>query len=208
MHYYLYRITNKVNGKIYVGVHKTKSLDDGYMGSGKVIRSAIKKHGIENFQKEILETFDTAAEMYEREKQIVNEEFLSRDDVYNLRRGGHGGFEYINSNPELFLTDNRLNSLNKGGNFQSKEQRSQLLIDSYKTGKRTTIFRNSLFQKEMALRSSKVKKNFKCDHQKGHKNSQFGSFWITNGIENKKCRDKIPLGWRKGRILCSQLETR
>ena len=95
MYYYLYRITNKVNNKIYVGVHMTKSLDDGYMGSGKVIRAAITKHGLENFHKEILETFDDAASMYEREKQVVNEEFLCRDDVYNLRRGGTGGFDYI-----------------------------------------------------------------------------------------------------------------
>ena len=97
-HFYLYRITNKVNGKIYVGVHKTRNLDDGYMGSGKVIQAAIKKHGVENFQKEILETFENAAQMFEREKEVVTEEFLARDDVYNLRRGGTGGFDYINRN--------------------------------------------------------------------------------------------------------------
>lgn len=36
-YYYIYQITNLVNAKIYVGVHKTKDLNDGYMGSGKVI---------------------------------------------------------------------------------------------------------------------------------------------------------------------------
>ena len=41
-YYYIYQITNLVNNKIYVGVHKTKDLNDGYMGSGKVIISAIK----------------------------------------------------------------------------------------------------------------------------------------------------------------------
>lgn len=41
MHFYLYQITNLINGKIYVGVHKTKSLDDGYMGSGKVIQRTV-----------------------------------------------------------------------------------------------------------------------------------------------------------------------
>ena len=98
MFYYLYEIRNNLNGKIYVGVHKTKDLDDGYMGSGKIICSAIQKHGRENFTKVILETFETSEAMYAREAEIVTEEFLARDDVYNLRRGGHGGFDYINSN--------------------------------------------------------------------------------------------------------------
>jgi hypothetical protein len=44
-----------VNAKIYVGVHKTSNLNDGYMGSGKIIRSAMEKHGISNFSKDILE---------------------------------------------------------------------------------------------------------------------------------------------------------
>ena len=96
MFYYLYQITNLVNNKIYVGVHKTLEMADGYMGSGKVITRAIEKHGINNFRKVILETFDSDKEMYAREKEVVTEEFLSREDVYNLRRGGTGGFDYIN----------------------------------------------------------------------------------------------------------------
>ncbi len=55
MFYYIYQITNMVNAKIYVGVHKTSNLNDGYMGSGKIIRSAMEKHGISNFSKDILE---------------------------------------------------------------------------------------------------------------------------------------------------------
>ncbi len=96
MYYYLYKITNKINGKIYIGVHKAKKINDGYMGSGKVIRSAIEKHGVENFEKEILEFFDDRTSMYDREKEVVNAEFLMREDTYNLRRGGTGGFDFIN----------------------------------------------------------------------------------------------------------------
>lgn len=96
MFYYLYEIRNNLNDKIYVGVHKTTDMDDGYMGSGKILLRAISKNGIENFTKTILETFATSEQMYAREKEVVTDEFLLREDVYNLRRGGTGGFDYIN----------------------------------------------------------------------------------------------------------------
>lgn len=96
MFYYLYEIKNLINDKIYVGVHKTKNLNDGYMGSGSEILSEIKSIGESNFSKTILEFFDTSEQMYAREKEVVNNDFLSRPDVYNRRRGGLGGFDYIN----------------------------------------------------------------------------------------------------------------
>lgn len=98
MFYYLYEIKNKIDGKIYIGVHKTKNLDDAYMGSGKLLNRAIKKYGIENFEKTILKTFNTVKEMYDAEKEIITDDFLLREDTYNIKLGGLGGFDYINSN--------------------------------------------------------------------------------------------------------------
>lgn len=100
MFYFIYKITNLVNDKIYVGAHSTENLEDDYFGSGKHLRRAIKKYGIQNFKKEIVEYFDTSEQMFAREKEIVNEEFLSRKDVYNICLGGLGGFEYANSHPD------------------------------------------------------------------------------------------------------------
>lgn len=89
--YTIYRITNLLNGKVYIGKHQTENLNDGYMGSGKHIKSAIKKYGLENFEKEILYVLDSKESMDTIEAQLVNESFCARDDVYNIALGGCGG---------------------------------------------------------------------------------------------------------------------
>ncbi|AUV59171.1 homing endonuclease [Klebsiella phage vB_KpnM_KpS110] len=96
--YLVYQITNLINNKIYVGVHKGTP-DDGYMGSGRVITRAILKYGLENFRKDILKVCKTSEEMYEEESRIVTQEFIDRDDTYNLTCGGYGSFTHINSDP-------------------------------------------------------------------------------------------------------------
>lgn len=54
-YYFIYKTTNLINGKIYVGQHSTNNLDDGYLGSGTMINRAISKYGKENFKREVLE---------------------------------------------------------------------------------------------------------------------------------------------------------
>ena len=91
--YIVYRITNTINRKIYIGKHQTNNINDGYMGSGKRLLVAKEKYGIENFKKEILYTFDTEEEMNSKEAELVTEEFCLRNDTYNMIPGGYSTWE-------------------------------------------------------------------------------------------------------------------
>ena len=141
MFYTIYEITNKINGKVYVGKHQTKNLDDGYMGSGKLIRRAISKYGLESFDKKILFVFERAEDMNLKEAEIVTDDFCLSNETYNLCSGGRGGFSYLNSH--------RLNNSNKNmeqisarisksltGRKYTEEQK-EALKKAYSSGKRT-----------------------------------------------------------------------
>ena len=91
MKYIVYQITNIVNDKIYVGAQSTSDVDDDYLGSGKVLKRAIVKYGKNNFKKDVLFVFDNKEDMFSKEREIVNESFVSRKDTYNCKLGGSGG---------------------------------------------------------------------------------------------------------------------
>lgn len=107
MKYIVYKVKNEVNDKIYIGSHKTDDIDDGYLGSGLNIKRAIQKYGLTAFTKEVLFIFDNETDMYRMEAELVNEKFVSRSDTYNIKVGGHGGFEHLQKQAWVYV--------NKGG---------------------------------------------------------------------------------------------
>ena len=206
MFYVLYEIRNNLNGKIYVGVHKTRDINDGYMGSGKVICAAIAKYGIENFTKRILEQFETSAAMFAREKEFVTDEFLLREDVYNLRRGGTGGFDYINKEGKnhKFSKDECARGAMSQLNSMTEDERSKKARYSRSFNKTTDSWAAAREAARSTEALQKRKETYaRIGHQQGEKHSQFGTMWVTNEIESKKIKktDPVPEGWRKGRVI-------
>ena len=220
MYFTVYKITNKINGKEYIGSHKTSNLSDNYMGSGKHLKHSQKKYGLENFSKEIIFRAVSSEAMYFIERMLVDEEYVARDDTYNLKLGGSGGFDYINNNKD----DNYYETRRNAGN-------SILSLDALKRGQKTQkylIENNPLWLENRSRLCSESLKSFFANggiggfngkthteetkrimskkakiHSKGKSNSQFGSMWIYNLElkENKKIPkgDLIPDGWLKGR---------
>ena len=95
----VYMTVNTVNNKIYIGVHNTENPDkfDGYIGNGVNVfhpytikhptcpfHYAVKKYGFKKFKRYILQVFDNREDALKLEKVLVNEDFIRRDDTYNI----------------------------------------------------------------------------------------------------------------------------
>ena len=94
MYGFVYITTNHVNGKQYIGQRKYDKQGKWkeYLGSGVVLSKAIKKYGLENFSKEIIENCKTKEELNAREKFWINYfNAVNSDNFYNIAKGGDGG---------------------------------------------------------------------------------------------------------------------
>ena len=103
MFWIVYKTTNKINNKIYIGVHKQEdpNIFDGYLGRGlstynrhyylhpcAPFHYAVIKYGFENFIRETLFVYNNEKDAYLKEAEIVNAAFVNRKDTYNCALGG------------------------------------------------------------------------------------------------------------------------
>lgn len=106
--YYIYITTNLINGKRYIGQHYGE-IEDSYMGSGNILKKAIKKYGKDNFKKEILEICTSYEQMNNAERKWISYyNAVYSNKFYNVAEGG------FNSNPCAGMTERaRLNRRRK-----------------------------------------------------------------------------------------------
>ena len=212
----MYKTINLINNKIYIGVHVTNDINDSYMGSGKLLKAAIKKYGIENFKREILYTFQNPEEMFNKEKEIVNEEFIKRDDVYNIKLGGNGGWYNLNYGEQKHLNkrfNSEYQSKISGVKKFTKNQRRQyskkgieklleMIDENGGIWWKSVGFLGKSHSKETKAIMSKKKQGL----YEGKNNPSYGSCWIYNStlkeckkIDKKDSAEWIRIGWKLGR---------
>jgi len=214
--YVVYKTTNKINGKMYVGCHKTLDPNDDYIGSGMLLKRAIRKYGRENFVKYVLFVFDSPTAMFEKEREIVNKLFVEAENTYNLLIGGSGGFDYVNSTGKNIYGKNGSPSCG-GTNLRNGKIIKELLIERGLWDeflKRTSDSVKQYYaihgshwtgRKHKASSKRKMSETMK-KISKGENNSQFGTCWIYNPqtLENAKIKKEaiepyLANGWVKGR---------
>jgi len=186
---------NLVNGKYYIGVHSTSNLKDGYLGSGTQLRRAIRKYGKGNFTIEILEYHLTRELLYEREREIVTKKVINDPLCMNLKMGGIGGWPPTAK--QRFLEKMKNVDFKKMFGQRASERN----LKQYEEGKRKRKQVLDWTGKKHKPESIKKMKESKKGQGTGNTNSQYGTMWITNEIENKKIKTnlQIPEGWHKGR---------
>jgi hypothetical protein len=191
-------------------MHKTNKLDDGYMGSGKMLKHAIKKHGIENFTKEFLHIFDNEDDMKNKEKELV----VLNEMSYNLCEGGKGGWSYVNrSGIPRFHGKSHTEKHKKHISEITKtlwknEDYARRVREGVSIAQKQRYKNNpgSFSGKKHTEETKKKIGNKNSISQKGNLNSQYGTCWITNGYENRKVSkcdvdNWLEKGYRRGRII-------
>lgn len=196
MYHIIYKTINRIDGKFYIGAHSTHNLEDGYMGSGKYLKRAIKLYGIEHFEREILFIFDSKEQMFAKEAEIVTEVFIASNNTYNLKPGGSGG------NPGIVgAFKGRTHS------EETKEKIRKAASQQITTNeKRQKLSENcAMKNKDIAAKVSKALTGRTCsdEHKKRVAAANLGKILVNNGhIAKRISKDELAnyeqLGWSKG----------
>lgn len=108
MYGYIYITTNTVNGKRYIGKHKATEFTTRYKGSGKILKQAFEKYGIDKFVVEFIEECDSLEQLNQREQYWIEKyDAQNSNDFYNIRWGGDGG------DIALYMSKDDMNKIRK-----------------------------------------------------------------------------------------------
>ena len=225
MYGYIYETKNLVNGKKYIGQHKSKKFDNWYLGSGVVFKQAIKKYGKENFCTRIIEKIETNKDdLNDREKYWIEYyDAVKSKEYYNNSCGGEEKkWQGFNRAIKLGLkehhckkrklsqeTKEKISKANKGKK-RTEEQRRQFSEahkgkPAWNKGKKTPVeIREKLSKAHKGQKAWNKGKSFSVESRKRMSLSKTGTKYINkNGIVKSVKKQDLELylkeGWKLGR---------
>ena len=197
---YIYKITNTVTGKIYVGKRQKSYFDKYYWGSGTYIKNSIAKYGIENFSREIIEWCTTVNELLAKEQFWISELDAKNPAIgYNLADGGIGStvggtananYCYVNKDNAIFRI--------------LKSELLTYLAQGYQKGR--GYGSNGLLGKK---KSPEVRAHMRTAAKGKHNHSGMNNpcygvkyYWANDGLKNKRIPldQDLPDGFIKGKL--------
>lgn len=215
MYGYIYETTNLINGKKYIGMHKSESFDDRYKGSGVLLSKAIRKYGINNFTCSVLKECATKDELYHSEIEFISRfDAVNSDDYYNIANGGQGGdtmcnldedfkrrrLEYLSPRGRIWITDGVVEKMvfpNQLPDYTSQGFRKGKIPFTEEHKKK--IGRPGINRGRRWEKSQESK-----DKVRGKNNPMYGSKyrWVNDGTRNYRwgIDDEVPHGYSPGKI--------
>ena len=226
MYGYIYKTTNLINGKIYIGQkHSSKFLGQSYLGSGKRFKDAVKHYGKENFKVELLEEIETKELMDEREIYWISHYHATNKEIgYNMSEGGLVNRTLVGENNPFYgkhFTEETLNHLSKirtGKKLRPRTKEEKEYMSNKMKGRvisqeaRKKLSENAKHNPNYGMRgkhvSEETKQKLRLANLGKSKKSK-GFIHITNDIEDKMINPSEfeiyeKQGWRKGRKKFSQ----
>lgn len=208
-YHFIYKTTCLLNENYYVGMHSTSNLEDGYLGSGKRLNYSIKKHGKENFKREILEYVNSKEDLKKREAELVDDDLLKDPKCMNLQHGGGGGFSGEEHRKKAIRAGNVARAKNSVEPrkilFSTKEWRDNFCksVSNGMIGKS-----NGWKGKKHSMETKNKISKSNSISQSGEKNSQYGKCWVYNkelqqskSIKREELSFYLGMNWIKGRKL-------
>lgn len=215
MYGYIYLIVNKVNGKTYVGQHKSNNFNDSYMGSGTILHKAFDKYGIDMFEKFHLQSCWSKEELSLKEKFWIAEYKKRGKAEYNIADGGTGGIVWNGEHPwkGRHFSEEQLRNYHNAIKYRKhpkrnkpswnkdkhlSEETKRKISEAHKGIKPSDETRKKMSEAGKRRITSELTKLRISKANKGNKSTS-GQHWYNNGII-QTCAFKCPEGFVQGRL--------
>jgi len=181
---YIYKTTNTINGKIYVG-QSQRPINESkrYFGSGKLLIFAIKKYGKNNFKKEIIDTATNIETLNDKERYWIKKLNSQNKNIgYNIDGGGNDGKSILGEKNPACREDVKI-KMRKPKSKEGKKNIQKAQRERDRTGTKNSFFGKKHTDKNKKKMVKNRLKNNGCYHPKGNRTAKTFLFVSPSGEE-------------------------